>query len=118
MKDESFPKDRRASDCVAIATRRWPAAAWPPSLLSASISERGEPFGAGGDRRSDDMPLHFSNWSWTQTESTVYINLPLRGAAAGKVDIVSTEQYLKVKRQTQLFKHKLNSSNIQAVSSL
>lgn len=42
------------------------------------------------------MPLNFSNWSWTQSESTVYIQLPLRGAAAGKVDIVSTERYLKV----------------------
>lgn len=51
------------------------------------------------------MPLHFSNWSWTQSESTVYIQLPLSGAAAGKVDIVSTEQYLKVKTQTPLFKH-------------
>lgn len=44
------------------------------------------------------MPLPFSNWSWTQSESTVYISLPVRGAAAGKVDIVSTEQYLKVKK--------------------
>lgn len=47
------------------------------------------------------MPLKFSNWSWTQSESTVYINLPLRGAAAGKVDIVLTEDYLKVKTQSQ-----------------
>lgn len=56
------------------------------------------------------MPLDFSDWSWTQSESTVFINLPLRGAAAGKVDIVSTEQYLKVKTQTQLFKDNFDSS--------
>lgn len=48
------------------------------------------------------MPLNFPNWSWTQSESTVYIHLPLRGAAAGKVDFLLTEDYLKVKTQTQL----------------
>lgn len=51
------------------------------------------------------MPLEFSDWSWTQSESTVHIRLPLRGAAAGKVDIMSTEQYLKVRTQKQLAQH-------------
>ncbi|XP_029687968.1 dynein axonemal assembly factor 4 isoform X2 [Takifugu rubripes] len=49
------------------------------------------------------MPLNFSNWSWTQSESTVYVTLPLRGAAAGKVDIVLTQDYLKVHHPPYLF---------------
>lgn len=43
------------------------------------------------------MPLLVTDYSWTQTESTVYISVPLKGAKAGKVDILSTDDYLKVK---------------------
>ncbi|XP_012722946.2 dynein assembly factor 4, axonemal [Fundulus heteroclitus] len=42
------------------------------------------------------MPLHVTDYTWTQTESTVHISVPLKGAKAGGVDIVSTEEYLKV----------------------
>ncbi|XP_071403130.1 dynein axonemal assembly factor 4 [Centroberyx affinis] len=42
------------------------------------------------------MPLMVKDYTWTQTESTVYINVPLKGAKAGKVDILSTDEYLKV----------------------
>lgn len=44
------------------------------------------------------MPLIVSDWSWSQVESIVYINVPLRAVTAGKVDIVLTEQYLKVRQ--------------------
>lgn len=43
------------------------------------------------------MPLLVTDYSWTQTDSTVYISVPLKGARVGKVDILSTDQYLKVK---------------------
>ena len=43
------------------------------------------------------MPLHVTDHTWTQTDSTVYISVPLKGAKSGKVDIVSTDDYLKVK---------------------
>lgn len=37
------------------------------------------------------------DYVWTQTETTLYINVPLKGTNAGKVDIVCTDDYLKVK---------------------
>uniref|UniRef100_A0A3Q1GQA4 CS domain-containing protein n=1 Tax=Acanthochromis polyacanthus TaxID=80966 RepID=A0A3Q1GQA4_9TELE len=43
------------------------------------------------------MPLLVSDYSWTQNDSTVHINVPLKGAKAVKVDIVCTDEYLKVK---------------------
>lgn len=42
------------------------------------------------------MPLLVTDYSWTQTDSTVYINVPLKGVKVGKVDILSTDEYLKV----------------------
>lgn len=42
------------------------------------------------------MPLLVTDYSWTQTDSTVYISVPLKGAKVGKVDILSTDEYLKV----------------------
>ncbi|TKS74006.1 Dynein assembly factor 4, axonemal [Collichthys lucidus] len=49
------------------------------------------------------MPLLVTDYSWTQTESTVYISVPLKGAKAGKVDILSTDDYLKVHYPPYLF---------------
>uniref|UniRef100_A0A3P8S1M9 Dynein axonemal assembly factor 4 n=1 Tax=Amphiprion percula TaxID=161767 RepID=A0A3P8S1M9_AMPPE len=49
------------------------------------------------------MPLLVSDYSWTQNDSTVYINVPLKGAKAVKVDIVSTDEYLKVNFPPYLF---------------
>lgn len=43
------------------------------------------------------MPLLVTDYSWTQTDSTVNICVPLKGANVGKVDILSTDNYLKVK---------------------
>lgn len=43
------------------------------------------------------MPLVVMDYVWTQTETTLYINVPLKGTNAGKVDIVCTDDYLKVK---------------------
>ncbi|KAM4573670.1 dynein axonemal assembly factor 4 [Odontesthes bonariensis] len=42
------------------------------------------------------MPLHVTDHTWTQTDSTVCISVPLKGAKPGKVDIVATDDYLKV----------------------
>ena len=42
------------------------------------------------------MPLIIKDYSWTQTESNIYINVPLKGTKAAKVDIFSTDEYLKV----------------------
>lgn len=43
------------------------------------------------------MPLLVTDYSWTQTDSTVFISVPLKGRKVEKVDIMSTEEYLKVK---------------------
>ncbi|XP_060932401.1 dynein assembly factor 4, axonemal [Limanda limanda] len=49
------------------------------------------------------MPLLVSDHSWTQTDSTVHIHVPLKGAKAEKVDIVSTDEYIKVHYPPYLF---------------
>ncbi|XP_029010287.1 dynein assembly factor 4, axonemal [Betta splendens] len=49
------------------------------------------------------MPLLVTDYSWTQTESMVYINVPLKGAKAANVDILSTDKYLKVHFPPYLF---------------
>ncbi|XP_026221798.1 dynein assembly factor 4, axonemal [Anabas testudineus] len=49
------------------------------------------------------MPLLVTDYSWTQTDSTVYINVPLKGAKVGKVDILSTDEYVKVHFPPYLF---------------
>ncbi|XP_074534052.1 dynein axonemal assembly factor 4 [Halichoeres trimaculatus] len=49
------------------------------------------------------MPLLVTDYSWTQTESMVYISVPLKGATAGKVDILSTDEYIKVHYPPYLF---------------
>nr|XP_061825774.1 dynein axonemal assembly factor 4-like [Nerophis lumbriciformis] len=40
------------------------------------------------------MPLLVTDHSWTQTQSMVYISVPLKGAK--KVDVLSSDEYLKV----------------------
>uniref|UniRef100_A0AAX7VP95 Dynein axonemal assembly factor 4 n=1 Tax=Astatotilapia calliptera TaxID=8154 RepID=A0AAX7VP95_ASTCA len=49
------------------------------------------------------MPLVVMDYVWTQTETTLYINVPLKGTNAGKVDIVCTDDYLKVHFPPYLF---------------
>ncbi|XP_068459490.1 dynein axonemal assembly factor 4 [Clinocottus analis] len=49
------------------------------------------------------MPLLVTDSSWTQTDSTVCLSVPLKGAKASKVDILSTDNYLKVHYPPYLF---------------
>uniref|UniRef100_A0A3Q0SZT1 Dynein axonemal assembly factor 4 n=1 Tax=Amphilophus citrinellus TaxID=61819 RepID=A0A3Q0SZT1_AMPCI len=49
------------------------------------------------------MPLLVLDYSWTQTDSTLYISVPLKGTKAGKVDVISTDEYLKVHFPPYLF---------------
>ncbi|XP_034031601.1 dynein assembly factor 4, axonemal [Thalassophryne amazonica] len=49
------------------------------------------------------MPLAITDYSWTQTESMLYINVPLKGTKADKIDIVSTDDYLKIHFPPYLF---------------
>ncbi|XP_041651989.1 dynein assembly factor 4, axonemal [Cheilinus undulatus] len=49
------------------------------------------------------MPLLVTDYSWTQTETMVYISVPLKGATLSKVDIFSTDEYIKVHYPPYLF---------------
>ncbi|KAM9351820.1 dynein axonemal assembly factor 4 [Symphorus nematophorus] len=49
------------------------------------------------------MPLLVTDYSWTQTDSTVHISVPLKGAKVGKVDIMSTDEYVKMHYPPYLF---------------
>uniref|UniRef100_A0A3Q3VKD5 Dynein axonemal assembly factor 4 n=1 Tax=Mola mola TaxID=94237 RepID=A0A3Q3VKD5_MOLML len=49
------------------------------------------------------MPLRVTNFSWTQTDSMVCITVPLKGIRVGNVDIISTDEYLKVHYPPNLF---------------
>ncbi|KAI3371807.1 hypothetical protein L3Q82_024373 [Scortum barcoo] len=49
------------------------------------------------------MSLLVTDYSWTQTDSTVYISVPLKGAKVGNVDVLSTDEYLKVHYPPYLF---------------
>lgn len=42
------------------------------------------------------MPVIVKDYSWTQTESKVYISVPLKGMNSKHVDIFATDEYLKV----------------------
>uniref|UniRef100_A0A672HE58 Dynein axonemal assembly factor 4 n=1 Tax=Salarias fasciatus TaxID=181472 RepID=A0A672HE58_SALFA len=49
------------------------------------------------------MPLLVSDFCWSQTDSTVHISVPLKGARADMVDVLCTEEYLKVHFPPYLF---------------
>ncbi|XP_053479696.1 dynein assembly factor 4, axonemal isoform X1 [Ictalurus furcatus] len=49
------------------------------------------------------MPLLISDHTWTQTESTVCVRVPLKAVKPGKVDVTCTEEYLKVSFPPFLF---------------
>ena len=42
------------------------------------------------------MPILVKDFTWDETESTVFIDVPLKGVASNKVDIFWSGQYLKV----------------------
>ena len=44
------------------------------------------------------MPLVVKDFSWEETEKMVFITVPLKGVKAQKVDIFSSEEYLKVRK--------------------
>lgn len=49
------------------------------------------------------MPLAVKDFTWSETSSEVGITVPLKGVKASKVDIFSTDQYLKVSFPPFLF---------------
>ena len=42
------------------------------------------------------MPIAVKDYTWDETEKMVYITVPLKGVRTNKVDLFSTEEYLKV----------------------
>ncbi|KAJ8249342.1 hypothetical protein GJAV_G00233760 [Gymnothorax javanicus] len=49
------------------------------------------------------MPLIVQDYSWTQSESMLYISVPLKGIKPGKVDVFAADDYLKVNFPPFLF---------------
>ncbi|XP_016013812.1 dynein assembly factor 4, axonemal isoform X2 [Rousettus aegyptiacus] len=49
------------------------------------------------------MPLQVSDYSWQQTETAVFISVPLRGVCGRDADVFCTENYLKVNFPPFLF---------------
>ena len=45
------------------------------------------------------MPIQVKDYLWQETDKTVLISVPLKGVHPSKVDIVSTDDYLKVSYQ-------------------
>lgn len=54
------------------------------------------PTGPRAHTGESSMPLHVTDFTWTQTDSAVHVCVPLKGAKTGSVDVVSTDEYLKV----------------------
>ena len=42
------------------------------------------------------MPLYVKEFEWSETDSVVTLLIPLKGASKKKVDIFSTNKYIKV----------------------
>ncbi|XP_026990443.2 dynein assembly factor 4, axonemal [Tachysurus fulvidraco] len=49
------------------------------------------------------MPLLITDHTWTQNNNTVFIRVPLKAVKAAKVDVLCTEEYLKVSFPPFLF---------------
>ena len=43
------------------------------------------------------MPILVKDYSWEETEKHIFITVPLKGAKSNKIDILATEEYIKVK---------------------
>ncbi|XP_028411189.1 dynein assembly factor 4, axonemal-like [Dendronephthya gigantea] len=67
------------------------------------------------------MPIIVKDFSWEETETNVFIDLPLKGVAPNKVDIFSSGQYLKVSYPPYMFevylKENINESASKATIS-
>lgn len=48
------------------------------------------------EARKLKMPLIVKDYVWEETDKNVFITVPLKGVKANKVDILSSEEYLKV----------------------
>uniref|UniRef100_G3PM32 Dynein axonemal assembly factor 4 n=1 Tax=Gasterosteus aculeatus aculeatus TaxID=481459 RepID=G3PM32_GASAC len=49
------------------------------------------------------MPVLVTDYLWTQTDSAVWLTVPLKGTKVSNVDILSTDEYLKVHYPPYLF---------------
>ncbi|KAK2164851.1 hypothetical protein LSH36_58g16015 [Paralvinella palmiformis] len=49
------------------------------------------------------MPIVIKDYTWEETEKTLYITIPLKGVRPNKVDIFSIETYIKVHYPPYLF---------------
>lgn len=62
------------------------------------------------------MPIIVKDYTWQETEGEVIISLPLKGVSSNKVDIFSTDQYIKVSYPPYLFEVHLFKHVVEAQS--
>lgn len=43
------------------------------------------------------MPIIIKDYTWEQSESSIYVTIPLKGVTIRKVDLFSTPSYFKVR---------------------
>lgn len=55
------------------------------------------------------MPLIVKDYVWEETDKSVFITVPLKGVKTNKVDILSSEEYLKVSYPPYIFECLLNA---------
>lgn len=51
------------------------------------------------------MPILVKDYTWEESEETVRVTVPLKGVKPTKVDIFSTEEYIKVHESFTIFGH-------------
>ncbi|XP_022331468.2 dynein axonemal assembly factor 4-like [Crassostrea virginica] len=56
------------------------------------------------------MPLAVRDYTWEETENMLFLTVPLKGVKANKVDILSTEDYIKVSYPPYFFECFLHES--------
>ena len=43
------------------------------------------------------MPILVKDFSWEETDKHLFVKIPLKGVKSGKLDVLTTENYIKVR---------------------
>jgi len=49
-------------------------------------------------RQKKAMPVIIRDINWEETDTNLVLHIPMKGAKANKLDVLSSDQYLKVRR--------------------
>jgi hypothetical protein len=54
-------------------------------------------------RQKQAMPVIIRDINWEETDTNLVLHIPMKGAKANKLDVLSSDQYLKVRRYMSSF---------------